>query len=317
MIVSIVGSGSIGLGWAIVFSRAGHTVKICDVDQARLEFFWTELNERLFSLAESDLLHESPETITSRISTTLDIAEAVEGAMYIQECATEKIDVKRSLLETLERVASQGSIIASSSSALKVSTFANGLASRERCMIVHPGNPPYLLNVCEIVPADFTDPNKVRIAREFLESCGLQTILVKKEIDGFVFNRLQGAILREAYCLVRDGVVDPIDIDVVMTEGLGKRWAILGPFGTSALNVEGGIRAHAARMADSYYQMGLERGEDDPWTPELINAVAEGVEPTFPNKDWSSNVRKRDKALMEITKLSKESRFFKFYSSIK
>ena len=150
-----------------------------------------------------------------------------------------------------------------------------------------------------------------------LESCGLQTILVKKEIDGFVFNRLQGAILREAYCLVRDGVVDPIDIDIIMTEGLGKRWAILGPFGTSALNVEGGIRAHAARMANSYYQMGLERGQDDPWTPELINSVAEGVEPTFPNNDWSRNVRKRDKALMEITKLSKESRFFKFYSSIK
>ncbi len=313
MNVSIIGSGTIGLGWAIVFSRAGHCVKVYDVDQSRLDLFWIELLDRLNSLDESQLLDENIDVLVARISSTLNIKEAVNDSNYIQECAPEKIELKAALFQSIEVDAPDEAIIASSSSALKISSFASSMRTRGRCIVVHPGNPPYLLDVCEVVPADFTRPEIVSTTLKFLENCGLRPILVKKEVEGFVFNRLQGALLREAYALVRDGVADPIDIDLVMTEGLGKRWAILGPFGTSALNVQGGIRAHAARMAESYYRMGVARGQDDPWTPDLVNKVANGVEPVFRNEEWAANVRLRDKALMEITKLIKESRYFKFY----
>jgi L-gulonate 3-dehydrogenase len=313
MKVSIIGSGTIGLGWALVFSRAGNYVKVYDVDQARLDLFWIELLDRLNSLNESDLLDEDIDVLMARISSTLSLGEAVKDSDFIQECAPEKIELKAALFRSIEGSASDDAIIASSSSALKVSSFASNMRTRGRCIVVHPGNPPYLLTVCEVVPAEFTRPEIVSATIAFLEDCGLRPILVKKEIEGFVFNRLQGALLREAYALVRDGVVEPMDIDLVMTEGLGKRWAILGPFGTSALNVQGGIRAHAARMGESYYRMGVDRGQDDPWTLELVNKVANEVEPIFRNEDWAANVRLRDKALMEITKLMKESRFFKFY----
>jgi hypothetical protein len=91
-----------------------------------------------------------------------------------------------------------------------------------------------------------------------------------------------------------------------MIKGLGKRWALIGAFGVSALNVKGGIRAHAARMGESYHQMGLERGQNDPWTPDLVDEVASDIEKKFPVEKWEADVLERDEALMKLTRLMKE-----------
>jgi 3-hydroxyacyl-CoA dehydrogenase len=96
---------------------------------------------------------------------------------------------------------------------------------------------------------------------------------VRREVEGFLFNRLQGALLREAYCLVRDGVASVDDVDEVVRSGLGRRWALIGPFETSDLNTRGGIESHAAKMGPAYERMGAERGQHDPWTPELVAEV--------------------------------------------
>jgi 3-hydroxyacyl-CoA dehydrogenase len=126
---------------------------------------------------------------------------------------------------------------------------------------------------------------------------------VNNEPQGFVFNRLQGAILREAYCLVRDGVISPTDLDLIVTEGLGKRWSIVGPFSTSALNVRGGIKAHVARMGKSYFEMGKERGQNDPWDESLVDIVAADIDKKLPDANWEENTKKRDLALMKLNKL--------------
>lgn len=310
---AVVGSGSIGIGWAIVFARAGNRVKVYDLEKSRLDIFTQGVNERLHVLQEEGLLNEGADTIASRISTSLDLAESLEGAEYIQECVPEQLEIKKNLFATLEALAGDSAIIASSSSALKISSFTSDLSTRTRCLVVHPANPPYLLSVVEVVPASFTSADTVARAQEILRELNMSPILVMKEIEGFVFNRLQGAMLREAYALVQEGVVDPIDLDIVVTQGLGRRWSVVGPFGTSALNVEGGITAHVARMGESYYRMGVDRGQNERWSDELVEKVAASMDELFLNDKWTENVNRRDRALMKLNRLIKDNRYFNFY----
>lgn len=310
---AVVGSGSIGIGWAIVFARAGNTVKVYDLEQSRLDIFTQGVNERLQVLQEEGLLNEGADIVCSRISTSLDLAESLEGAEYIQECAPEQLEIKKALFATLEALASNSAIIASSSSALKISSFTSDLSTRTRCLVVHPGNPPYLLPVVEVVPASFTSGDTVARAQEILRELNMSPILVMREIEGFVFNRLQGAMLREAYALVEEGVVDPIDLDIVVTQGLGRRWSVVGPFGTSTLNVEGGITAHVARMGESYYRMGADRGQSERWSDELVEKIAASMEGLFLNDKWTENVNRRDRALMKLNRLITDNGELNFY----
>ena len=147
-------------------------------------------------------------------------------------------------------------------------------------------------------------------ASELFASVGMTPIHVRREIEGFVFNRLQGAVLREAYCLVRDGIVSPEDADRVMRDGLGRRWGVLGPFETAELNTRGGIVAHAAKMGPAYARMGAERGQHDPWTPELVEQVAADVQRRLPPELWDANVARRDEALSELERVRRESGAF-------
>ena len=300
---SIIGSGSIGIGWAIVFARAGYKVKVYDIEESALRNFENQVKNRLELLDENKLLANSPKKIAARIKTTLDLTEAVSDADFVQECGPENLEIKRELFTKLANLAKPDAIIASSSSALRPSEFASNIASNERCLVVHPGNPPYLIAIAEVVPAEFTSEEAIKTCIDLLTKVGIIPIRVNNEPQGFVFNRLQGAILREAYCLVRDGVISPTDLDLIVTEGLGKRWSIVGPFATSALNVRGGIKAHVARMGKSYFEMGRERGQNDPWDEALVERVAADIENKLPDAKWEKNTQKRDLALMKLTKL--------------
>jgi 3-hydroxyacyl-CoA dehydrogenase len=204
---SIIGSGSIGIGWAIVFARAGYKVKVYDIEESALRNFENQVKNRLELLDENKLLTNSPKKIAARIKTTLDLAEAVSDADFVQECGPENLEIKRELFTKLANLAKPDAIIASSSSALRPSEFASNIASNERCLVVHPGNPPYLISIAEVVPAEFTSEETIKTCIDLLTKVGIIPIRVNNEPQGFVFNRLQGAILREAYCLVRDGVI--------------------------------------------------------------------------------------------------------------
>jgi L-gulonate 3-dehydrogenase len=299
---AIIGSGSIGLGWAIVFARAGSKVAVYDIEQSALDRFSDQLARRLDLLAENEMLEENPQEIASRITTTLDLEGAVKNADYVQECGPENIDLKVNIFAQLMKFTAPSTILASSSSAITPSRIAEGLASNERCLVVHPGNPPYLIAIAEVVPAKFTSADATDRCIAILKSVGMVPIQINHEPEGFVFNRLQGAMLREAYCLVRDGVISASDLDLIVTQGLGKRWSIVGPFATSALNVRGGIKSHVERMGASYHRMGLERGQDDPWDEITVSQVHQSIEKVLPDSEWDKNTEKRDLALMKMTK---------------
>ena len=300
---AVVGAGSIGVGWSIVFARAGYSVCVFDIKPEILDRFWVQINSKLKLLAENDLLQEDLEAISKRITTTTRLSQALTGADYVQECGPEELQIKQNIYKKLEELSSPNAILASSSSALTTTQFASDLPTKHRCLVVHPGNPPYLLAIAEVVPASFTSNHCVEETFKILRSVEMAPILVSHEPKGFVFNRIQGAVLREAYSLVRDGVISPQDLDLIVTEGLGKRWSIVGPFATAALNVQGGIKAHAARMGQSYFEMGQSRGQNEPWSAELIEKVSKDIEIKLNNSDWLINVEKRDLALMKITKL--------------
>jgi len=300
--IAVIGGGSIGVAFAIVFARARHRVRLNEPDAARRSSVAGILHAQLGDLEAYDLLDEPASSIVGRITLVASLSEAVAEAAYVQECAPERLDLKRTLFAELDRLAPRQAALASASSAITASTFAADLPGRGRMLVVHPGNPPFLLPVAEVVPAPFTSEAVIASTRALLTGAGLTPVLVRKEVEGFVFNRLQGALLREAYCLVRENVVSVEDVDRIVRDGLGLRWSVIGPFETVDLNTLGGIASHAEIMGPAYQRMGMERGQNDPWTPELIERVAAQRRALLPLDRWAERVAWRDRRLMSLVR---------------
>lgn len=298
--IAIIGAGSIGAGWAIVFASGGRRVALQDRDAARLSASRDEIRQRLESLAEFGLAADAADEVLGRIRFLTDLGAALAGATHVQECVPEDLELKRRLFAELDRLAGPGAVLASSSSFLPASEFAADLPGGARCLVVHPANPPYLLRVAELVPAPFTDAGAVERTATLMTACGMTPVRLNREVAGFVFNRLQGALLREAYCLVRDGVTSVEDLDRLVCDGLGLRWSVIGPFETADLNTRGGIAAHAERMGPAYQRMGEERGQHDPWTPDLVAEVTAARRRALPLERWQDRVAWRDRALMAL-----------------
>jgi 3-hydroxyacyl-CoA dehydrogenase len=298
--VAVVGAGSIGAAWAIVFASAGFAVALQDTDPERLAASRTSIRARLEDLVAHGLATDPVDAVLARIRFFGDLPAALDGATHVQECVPEDLALKRRLFAELDRLAAPDSVLASSSSFLPASAFAAELPGRARCLVVHPGNPPYLLRAAELVPAPFTAEEVVARTATLLRDAGLEPVRLGREIDGFVFNRLQGALLREAYCLVRDGVAAAAEIDRLVRDGLGLRWSVIGPFETADLNSRGGIVEHARRMGPAYRRMGQERGQDDPWTDALVAEVAAERRAALPLAAWEQRVAWRDRMLMAL-----------------
>jgi 3-hydroxyacyl-CoA dehydrogenase len=296
--VAIIGAGSIGTSWAIVFARGGHPVAVHDPDPERLTAAVDEIADRLAALEAAELLAEPGSEIAARVTMHGQLATALDGAAHVQECAPERLDLKHELFASLDALTDPDAVIASSSSAIAITQTAAELPGRARCLVVHPANPPHLLPVVELVPAPFTDPAVTERTSALLKAAGMSPVHVRHEVEGFVYNRLQGAVLREAYCLVRDGVISVDELDRVMREGLGRRWAVIGPFETSDLNTRGGIAEHAKRMGPAYARMGAERGQHDPWDDELVAEVTAQRRALLPLSEWERRVEWRDRALI-------------------
>ncbi len=297
MTVTVLGAGSIGVSFAILFACRGFDVAVYDPFEDALPRAAADLRERLNQLDLTDTA-----AAEARVRFTADLDDAVADATFVQECAPERVDLKQELLARTAARTADDVPLASSSSAIVASRLAEGLdtAVAARILVGHPGNPPYLLPVIEVVPSAVTAESITRRADEIYRSAGLRPVLVRREVEGFLFNRLQGALLREAYCLVRDGVAGVDDIDEVVRSGLGLRWSFIGPFETADLNTRGGIESHATKMGPAYERMGAERGQHDPWTPELIARVTAQRRALLDLDDWDERVRWRDRQLIRM-----------------
>lgn len=305
--IAIIGAGSIGVSFAIVFASSGFQVRVFDPSPERRAAVPLELKSKVTYLVDSGLYDEQTEAILARVSLFDSLSEAITQSDLIQECAPERIELKRQIFSGLADVTGPNTVLASSSSAITASKISAGLPNARQILIAHPGNPPHLLPLIEIVPSGLTSSDIVQSAHEIYTSAGMSPITVKKEVEGFIFNRLQGAVLREAYALVRDRVADVEDIDSVVREGLGKRWSFMGPFETADLNTRGGIRSHAEKLGPAYARMGAERGQNDPWTPDLVSEVERQRRAVLPIEKWEDRVQWRDEQLLRI-KLESDQR---------
>jgi 3-hydroxyacyl-CoA dehydrogenase len=243
---AIIGAGLIGRAWANVFARAGWDVRVWDPDVGQRANAAKLVEQSLHELAAHGLVQD-PAAAAKRVTVLATLEEAVAGAEYVQECGPEVLEVKRSTFEKLDRAAPANAILASSTSAIVASKFTEALPGRARCIVAHPVNPPHLVPVVELCGAPWTSDEVKTRARRILKGVGQVPIEVKREIDGFILNRLQVALLTEAFRLVQEGYVSPEDLDHTIADGLGLRWAFMGPFETIELNAPGGVADYCQR----------------------------------------------------------------------
>jgi len=252
--VAIVGVGLIGRAWAAIFARAGWNVRITDPHAPTLNAAPALIREELNAL-QRHRLADDPEGAASRIVIASSLADAVKDAAFVQENGPEKVEDKIALFAELDRLAPADTILASSTSAIVASRFTDSLKGRARCLVGHPVNPPHLVPLVELCGAPWTSPETINKAREVYRAIGQVPVTVNKEINGFVLNRLQGALLAEAFRLVGEGYISAEDLDHTVKDGLGLRWSFLGPFETIELNAPGGIPDYCARYTGFYKEL--------------------------------------------------------------
>lgn len=267
--VTILGAGSIGLSFAAVMAGAGCCVTLVEPDAARRDAAPAGLALQAEAMGLAGLSPAHPVVADLRP----EPGETLARAALVLDCGTERLEFKRDLFTRLLALCPPQTLLATASSAIPMSQIVPDPALQARCLVAHPVNPPAVLRVVELCPAPGTSAEAVSQAAALFAALGFTPVRLGREVEGFVLNRLQGAVLREAYRLVDEGVIDVAGIEAVMRLGLGPRWALSGPFETAELNTPGGIRAHAARMGPAYARMGAERGEVVDWHPGLIDAV--------------------------------------------
>jgi 3-hydroxyacyl-CoA dehydrogenase len=297
--IGIVGAGLIGRGWAMVFARAGHSVKMWDADPAAVPKALDLIGEALAQLEGFDLIDEAPATVRARVSAAATLQDCVEDADYVQENVAEKIDVKRALYASMDASAPRYCILASSTSSIPASVFSESVPGRQRCIVAHPVNPPHLVPLVEISPAPWTSPDVVKRTRALQEKVGQVPILVKREIQGFILNRLQAALTFEAWRLVDEGYVSVEDADKCLKDGLGLRWSFMGPFETGDLNAPGGISDYAARYGGVMHEM-IKDVRYQPISPALVERVEGEQRKVMPQARHAEREAWRDRRLMAL-----------------
>lgn len=260
-VAAIVGAGLIGRAWAHVFARAGWHVRVWDPAPAQRDSAASSIARSLRDLATHGLVAD-PAGAAKRVTVCSSLAEALAGAGYVQESGPESVEAKLATFAELDTLAHPDTVLASSTSAIVPSRFTERLEGRARCIVAHPVNPPHLVPVVELCGAPWTSIETRERARTILREVGQVPIEVKKEIDGFILNRLQAAFLTEAFRLVQEGYVSPEDLDHTVADGLGLRWAFMGPFETIELNAPGGISDYCER-----YVSWFRRYASDPPSP--------------------------------------------------
>lgn len=297
--IAVIGAGLIGRAWSIVFARAGFHVALWDPFPQQTQAALSFIAERLPELQEAGLLADAPDTVIARIRPVATLADAVRDADHVQENGPERVDAKLPLFAELDRAARPDAVLASSTSGIPASAFTKDLAGRARCLVAHPVNPPYLIPLVELCPAPWTDATVVARTRELMTCAGQVPATVNKEMDGFALNRLQGALLAEAFRLVADDVISPADLDALVKHGLGLRWSFMGPLETIDLNATGGLADYCDRYGPLYAAMQQQMTPRE-WNTALVGQLQAARRAELPANMQAVRQEWRDRRLMAL-----------------
>ena len=220
--IAVVGAGLMGHGIAQVFALAGHEVTITDTVMASLGNVQERIAANLRDLGDD-------ERAVERVYASHDLAETVRDADFVVEAVAEDLPLKRELFGEIERVAPPGAILASNTSVIPISRIMSALKDKSRALGTHWWNPPYLVPLVEVIGTRWTSPEAIARTIELHAAAGKTPVHVKKDVPGFVGNRLQHALWREAIALVENGICDAETVDTVIKASFGRRLAVLGP----------------------------------------------------------------------------------------
>ena len=296
---AMIGAGLIGRAWAMVFARAGWAVRLYDSNPAQLADARAYIGPSLGEQQSAGLCDDAA-AARAQIDYVSSLDAAVTGAVWVHEHLPEQRELKRAMFGELDRLANGDAILASSTSAIPASQFTKGLAGRARCVVAHPVNPPHLVPVVEICGAPWTAPATVERARAVMTEIGQVPVIVRRELDGFILNRLQGALLTEAMRLVEEGYVSPDDLDKTIKDGLGLRWSFMGPFETIELNAPGGVADYCARYGSFYRRLAADPPRPDVWEGQQAARVVGALGAPLNSAEREQRTRRRDRRLLAL-----------------
>lgn len=295
--VTVIGAGTIGLSWATLFLAHGLTVRLYDPrpDLKKVaDQHFKSIGSTLSLLGLSETGYES------RLSLSSDLQQAMTGAAIIQENGPEKLELKQELFAEIEKHIENHTLLLSSSSTIPASDISSLMKDPSRMLIGHPFNPPLVMPLVEVVPGTYTSNEAVEDALLFYKALGKAPQLIQKEVFGFVANRLQFAMLREAMHLVNEGVVAMEDVDEIVKDSIGLRWAAAGPMlGMHLGGGQGGMEAFMRHLGPTMEKSWAAQG-DLVMNEETIKRLAEKSRESYGSKTIDELAENRDRKQMAI-----------------
>ncbi|KAM6934986.1 lambda-crystallin homolog [Xenentodon cancila] len=291
----------------MVFASGGYSVKIYDNQPGMAAKAIAEIRKQLEELEEAGMLRG---TLTAaqqcaQISTHENLSQALEGSFFVQECVFEQLEIKQGIFQDIEGHVGKDVILSSSTSCLVPSSVFSKVLDKTRCLVSHPVNPPYYVKLVELVPHPETTEAVMNTTYALMNKVGQVPVRLKKEIDGFALNRVQAAIIAESWRLVQNGVISVRDIDLVMSEGLGMRYAFIGPMETMHLNAPEGLEDYLKRYGEGITRVLNSFGPAPDFFNEEAKSIIKEMCEVIPGDQQNLSARKerRDQLLMRLAKV--------------
>eukprot|EP00093_Oithona_nana_P006362 06362.XXX_347668_348795_1 [CDS] Oithona nana genome sequencing. len=313
--VAIIGSGLVGKSWAMIFASVGYKVTLYDIDPQQVQKALDNIKVELEQFEKDGVLRGNLKAAQQQplISGSTDLEQSVKDVVYIQECVPENLALKKKVWAQVDDLIQDSqTILASSSSCIIPSQISEDLKHRDQFMVAHPVNPPYHAPMVELVPASWTRQDIRERSRAIMKEIGQVPVSLSREVPGFILNRMQYALLNECFRLILDGVVSADDLDVVMRDGLGLRYAFMGPMETIHLNALG-LKKYCQTYGETISNVSKTMGEipsawlmqTDADKSQIENLHQQMLEQIPMDQHYQRCVR-RDRNLAALAKLKRE-----------
>ena len=308
--VALIGAGTMGAGFGLCFALAGCRARLYDISRDQLQLGLNRIENALkLFVAEGLASPEQAQEALPRISTTTDLKSALDGVQYVLEAVPENLELKQKLFPEIEALVAEDTVLASNSSALSITAISKGCQRPERICGMHWFNPPEMVPLVEVIRGEKTSDATASLVYDLIKRLDHEPIMVNKEAPGFVGNRMQLALFREALNILQEGIAAPEDVDKALKYGIGFRWSWQGPMETADL---GGLDVWSA--VSSYLFPRISNAtEPQDFFKEMIKEGKLGVKNgrgfyDYAPEDGLEAVRKRDIYFLRQRKLAKQVR---------